>query len=239
MDAIFAENVSKNYGAIQALSNVSLKVEAGTSFALLGKNGAGKTTFVKSLLDLVSPKEGTLKILGVDSSLKEARQKVSYLPEKFSFYPYYTLRGVCEFYGMMKGVKGQELKTQIDTAMERLGIASLGFKKVKECSKGQLQRTGIAATLVGDTELFILDEPFSGLDPIAIKELQDLLKALKNEGKTVFINSHGLDAVEKVCETMAIIDNGKVLVEGKIKDVVGGKSLLDYFYEKVGRHEHQ
>lgn len=238
MDAIFAENVSKSYGRIQALDNVSLKVEAGSSFALLGKNGAGKTTFVKSLLDLVSTKQGTLKILGVDSTIKEARQKVAYLPEKFSFYPYYTLKGVCEFYGMMKGIKGEDLNLQVKQAMDRLGIGDLANKKVKECSKGQLQRTGIAATLVGDTELFILDEPFSGLDPIAIKELQDLLKDLQKEGKTVFINSHGLDAVEKVCESMAIIDNGKVLVEGKIKSLVGDKSLLDYFYEKVGRHEH-
>lgn len=237
MDAIFAENVSKNYGHTQALNNVSLKVEAGTSFALLGKNGAGKTTFVKSLLDLVSTKEGTLRILGVDSSQKEARQKVAYLPEKFSFYPYYTLKGVCEFYGMMKGIKGQELQNQVSQAMDKLGIGDLAHKKVKECSKGQLQRTGIAATLVGDTELFILDEPFSGLDPIAIKELQDLLRELQKNGKTVFINSHGLDAVEKVCETMAIIDNGKVLVEGNIKNLVGDTGLLDFFYEKVGRNE--
>lgn len=239
MDAISASHVTKMYGPIQALNDVSLTIPQGACFALLGKNGAGKTTFVKSLLDLVSVSQGDLKILGVDSRQKSSRQKVSYLPEKFSFYPYYTLQGICEFYGQMKGLKGSELKNQVGTALERLGISDLASKKVNECSKGQLQRTGLAATLVGDTELFILDEPHSGLDPIAIKELQDLLKNLSKEGKTIFINSHGLDSIEKICESMAIIDQGKLVVEGKIKEIVGDKSLLDFFYEKVGKHEPQ
>lgn len=237
MEALKAENVSKNYGRNLALDNVSLQVQKGICFALLGKNGAGKTTFVKSLLNLVHIKSGGFKIFNIDSNNIEARRKVSYLPEKFTFFPYYTLRGVCEFFGMMKGLKGNTLNKQVDHAMERLGVADIAKKRVKDCSKGQLQRTGIAATLMGDTELFILDEPFGGLDPIATKEFQDLIKDLKGQGKTIFINSHGLDAIEKICDEMTIIDKGKVLVEGNIKSIIGDKSLLDYFYEKVGRDE--
>lgn len=237
MSIIEAQGICKNYGSVQALKDFSLKIEEGDCFALLGKNGAGKTTFVKSLLSLVNFQKGSLKLLGMDVSHKESRQQVAYLPEKFSFFPYYTLAGVCEFYGQMKGLSGQELKSSVGQAMERLGISDLMGKKVKDCSKGQLQRTGLAATLIGDNRLLILDEPYSGLDPIGIKELQDLLKDLKSQGKTLFINSHGLDSVEKVSETIAIIDKGHLVVEGKIKSLIGEGSLLDFFYEKVGKHE--
>lgn len=237
MAIIEAQGISKNYGSVQALVDFNLKVEEGDCFALLGKNGAGKTTFVKSLLNLVAFQKGDLKLLGQDVFRKESRQQVAYLPEKFSFFSYYTLSGVCEFYGQMKGLSGQELKSSVGTAMERLGISDLMDKKVKDCSKGQLQRTGLAATLIGHNRLFVLDEPYSGLDPIAIKELQDLLIELKGQGKTLFINSHGLDSVEKVSESIAIIDKGRLVVEGKMKSLIGESSLLDFFYEKVGKHE--
>lgn len=235
MNVIEASEISKNYGKVAALKDFSLTVEKGECFALLGKNGAGKTTFIKSLLGLVKYNRGSLKLFGKDAGDKTCRQAVSYLPEKFSFYPYYTLAGVCEFYGKMKGLGGQELKTEIDQALGRLGISDLAGKKVKECSKGQLQRTGLAATLIGGPELFILDEPYSGLDPIGIKELQDLLSNLAAEGKTIFINSHGLDSVEKVCRNIAILDRGELVVSGEMKSLIGEKTLLDFFYEKVGQ----
>ncbi|MEC7278041.1 MAG: ABC transporter ATP-binding protein [Bdellovibrionota bacterium] len=235
MNVIEAKGLYKNYGRVEALKDFSLEVKEGESYALLGKNGAGKTTFVKSLLGLIRFQEGSLKLFGHDVSSKEARRKVAYLPEKFSFYPYYTLRGVCEFYGEMKGLKGAELTGQVDRAIERWGIGSLQHKRVNECSKGQLQRTGLASTMIGENELFILDEPYSGLDPIGTKELQDYFKELSGQGKTLFINSHGLDSVEKVSAKMAILDNGELIVSGAIKELVGEQDLLDYFYSKVGR----
>ncbi len=235
MSIIEASELSKNYGPVQALKKFSLKVEKGDSYALLGKNGAGKTTFVKSLLGLISFQEGSLKLLGKDVSDKEARRKVAFLPEKFSFFPYYTLRGVCEFYGEMKGLEGSALKSQVDEAIARWGIEDIQKKKVNECSKGQLQRTGLASTMIGDNDLFILDEPYSGLDPIGTKELQDYFRDLNASGKTIFINSHGLDSVEKVCDKLAILDKGELVVDGKIKELVQGQDLLDYFYTKVGK----
>lgn len=238
MAVIEAQNVSKSYGDVEALKNLSLSVEEGQAFALLGKNGAGKTTFVKSLLGLIHFQQGDLKLLGKNASTKESRMKVAYLPEKFSFFPFYTLEGVCEFYGEMKGLRGSDLKNEVHQAMDRLGIGNLKKKKVKDCSKGQLQRTGLAANLVGDNDLFILDEPYSGLDPIGIKELQELMVELRNEGKTLFINSHGLDAIEKVCDHIAILDNGELVVNGHMKTLIGNQSLLDYFYDKVGKGEH-
>jgi ABC-type multidrug transport system ATPase subunit len=228
-----AKDVSKHYGKNCALDNVTLNITKGSAFALLGRNGAGKTTFVKSLLGLLPLKSGSLNLNGKDVSDHLSRQNVSYMPEKFSFFPYYTLGGLCEFYGKMKGLKGSKLSAQVDSSLTRLNLLEHKNKKVKECSKGQLQRAGLAATLMGNTDVFVLDEPFSGLDPIAIKELQDLLVELKSEGKTLIINSHDLDHVKRVCDHMAILDKGKCIVEGQIDKLIGEQDLLDYFYEKV------
>ena len=233
MSVVNATNVSKFYGDYKALNDFSLTIEEGQCFALLGKNGAGKTTFVKSLLNLVSYRSGDIKLFGKEVTDKESRSLVSYLPEKFNFYPYYTLYGVCEFYGKMKGLSGDGLRKDILSAMERLSLNGLENKKVRDCSKGQLQRAGLASMIVGNSKLLILDEPHSGLDPIGIRDVQQLILDLQKEGRTVFINSHGLDSVEKVCDHIAIIDKGVGLVQGNLKALVGQQSLLDFFYEKV------
>ena len=233
MSVIDAQNVSKTYGSTLALNNLSLTVAQGSVYALLGPNGSGKTTFVKSILSLVKPDSGDIKINGINSKDVLCHEKISYLPEKFNFYPYYTVRSVLQFYGTMKGLRGQELSDKIDLSLKLLQISDLGKKKIKQCSKGQVQRTGIAAMLMGDSDLLILDEPFSGLDPIAIKELKDLLLSLKNEGKTLFINSHILSEMEKLCDHAAILNKGEVVAQGELSSMLGTKSLEDFFYEKV------
>lgn len=233
MTVIDAQNVSKSYGSTLALNQLSLKVEEGSVYALLGPNGSGKTTFVKSILGLVKPDSGDIKINGIDSKDIQSHQKISYLPEKFNFYPYYTVTAVLNFYGSMRGLKGNELKEQVGQALELLKISDLANKKIKQCSKGQVQRTGIAAMLMGESDLIILDEPFSGLDPIAIKELKDLLINLKEGGKTLFINSHILSEMEKLCDHAAILNKGEVVAQGELKSMLGEQSLEDYFYEKV------
>ena len=233
MNMINAHNVSKSYGNIKALDNLSLTVAQGSVYALLGPNGSGKTTFVKSILGLVKPDSGDIKLNGIVSSNVQSREGISYLPEKFNFFPYYTVLGVVKFYGTMKGLKGQELKDQANAALSSLQILELANKKIKQCSKGQVQRAGIAAMLMGNSKLLILDEPFSGLDPIAIKELKDLLIELKNKGITLFVNSHILSEMEKLCDHAAILNKGEVIAQGELIPMLNGMSLEDFFYEKV------
>lgn len=230
---IDAQNVSKSYGAFPALDSLSLKVEKGQAFALLGPNGAGKTTFVKSLLGLVHIDQGKIEVMGRSHKEDMVRQKVAYLPEKFQFYSFDTAQNVLFFYAQARGVSKTEQKQQVQNALETVGIADLAKKKISKLSKGQLQRVGLASVLVGEIDLLILDEPFSGLDPIGIKEFRDLFITLKEQGKTLFINSHTLSEMEKVCDSFAIINKGKCLAQGRAQELLAGQSLENFFYQLI------
>lgn len=232
MQIIQATNVSKNYGSLTALRSLSLSVEEGSAFAILGPNGAGKTTFVRALLGLTHC-GGEIKLQGLDVGNKNARTGLAYLPEKFNFFSYYTVEGVLSFYGKMQGLDGSALSEATDKALAALNITELRKKKMNQLSKGQVQRTGLANLLMGDNKILILDEPFSGLDPIGIKELKDLINVLKSQGKTIFINSHILSEMEQICDQVAILDKGDCLVQGTLAEVKGSKSLEDAFYDLV------
>ncbi len=236
MNIIEADNLSKSYGKIEALKNFSLGVEKGSCFALLGPNGAGKTTFVKSLLNLVTPQNGTLKINGIDSHNENSRKGVYFLPEKFTFFSYYSIYDVLDFYGKMQGLTNDEIKSRIPVALKKLSIEELSDRKINTLSKGQLQRAGIANLFMGEHELFIFDEPFSGLDPIGIKDLKEIIRELKESKKSIFINSHILSEMEKICDSFGIIHKGVLVDFGNLDQKLAGKSLEDYFYQKVAEN---
>lgn len=236
MNIIETENLSKSYGKIPALKNISLAVKKGSCFALLGPNGAGKTTFVKSLLNLISPQQGSLKINNINSQDERSRIGVYFLPEKFTFFSYYTVEGELDFYGRMQGLTDEQIKAQIPKALRKLSIEELASRKINTLSKGQLQRVGLANLYMGEHELYIFDEPFSGLDPIGIKDLKEILKELKESNKSIFINSHILSEMEKICDSFGILNKGVLVDTGKLDHKLAGKSLEDYFYEKVSQN---
>lgn len=236
MNIIETENLSKSYGAIPALKNISLSVKKGSCFALLGPNGAGKTTFVKSLLNLISPQEGSLKINNINSLDEKSRIGVYFLPEKFTFFSYYTVEGELDFYGRMQGLSDEEIKSQIPLALRKLSIEELAKRKLNTLSKGQLQRVGLANLYMGEHELYIFDEPFSGLDPIGIKDLKEILKELRGNNKSIFINSHILSEMEKICDSFGILNKGILVESGKLLEKLEGKTLEDYFYQKVSQN---
>lgn len=238
MNAIEVQGVKKSYGMDFSLQNVNLSVQKGKIFALLGPNGAGKTTLVKLILSLMHADSGSIKINNHLSSEPQSRLGVAFIPEKFSFFPYYTVRGVLEFFGAMKGLSGVVLKDQIDFALKELHITELQNRKLKTLSKGQVQRTGLASLLVGDNDLIIVDEPFSGLDPIGMRDLKDILKKQKSMGKTIFLNSHVLSEMELICDDVAILHKGEILFQGSIQSVLDqGKTLEDFFYQLVSGKE--
>ncbi|EQC52769.1 ABC transporter ATP-binding protein [Bacteriovorax sp. DB6_IX] len=228
-----ASSVLKKYGTKTALTDFSLTLNKGEVVALLGPNGAGKTTFVKSLLGLLKINSGSLSLFGMDIQSKQAKRRLAYLPEKFTFYSYYTVEGTLRFYANMYDVPKEQISENIDNSLRRLGIFELKGNKVSELSKGQLQRVGLACSIVGGQEFIIWDEPFSGLDPIGVKEVRDLSIDLKNEGRTVLINSHILAEMEKMADKIVILNHGQVKAVGSVSEVAQGGTLEDRFFSLI------
>lgn len=228
-----ANSILKKYGSNVALSDFSLTLEKGEIVALLGPNGAGKTTFVKSLLGLLKVNSGDLTLFGLDIKKADAKKRLAYLPEKFTFYSYYTVEGTLRFYANMYDVSKERISENIDHSLRKLGIFELKGRKISDLSKGQLQRVGLACSIVGDQEFIIWDEPFSGLDPIGMKEVKDLCLELKNEGRTVLINSHILSEMEKVADRVVIMNEGQIRSIGTVEEVSNGISLEERFYKIV------
>jgi ABC-type multidrug transport system ATPase subunit len=228
-----ANSVLKKYGRNTALSDFSLSLEKGEIVALLGPNGAGKTTFVKSLLGLLKVNSGELTLFGYDINKATAKKRLAYLPEKFTFYSYYTVEGTLRFYANMYEVSSENINERIDYALRELGIFELKGRKISDLSKGQLQRVGLACSIVGEQEFVIWDEPFSGLDPIGMKEVKDLCLDLKKQGRTILINSHILSEMEKVADRVVIMNEGQIRAVGSVEEVSNGVSLEERFYKIV------
>ncbi|MBF0206480.1 MAG: ABC transporter ATP-binding protein [Oligoflexia bacterium] len=245
---ITINNLSKSYanGKFLALKNCNLHVKSGEVFALLGPNGAGKTTLVKSLLSLLHFDSGEILLDGQPHHQTALRSRISYLPERFTFYPYYTVEKVLAFVrSILKDAKdakdGAHTEAEdLEQVLQKAGLLELRTRKVKTLSKGQLQRVGIAQLLIGAStgacaasRLFILDEPFSGLDPLGIRDLKRLIGELNQAGHTFFINSHILSEVEQVAGTMALMNRGEILVQGEINKLKQQRTLEDFFCQVI------
>ena len=228
------KNVTKRYDSLTAVEDVSFSVKTGEYFALLGPNGAGKTTIVKMLLDFTQPTSGSLSLNGFPSTLAECRQSIGYLAENHHIPPslsgwHYLLR-CAELLNMDRS----EAIDRCKRIVELIGMQGRENAKVGTYSKGMIQRFGLGAALMGNPKLLILDEPTSGLDPIGIRELRQLLESFKGQDMTIFLNSHLLSEVEKICDTAAIINRGKLLVKDAISAIVkDGETLEDVFVRLV------
>ena len=227
---IQAKNMTKYYGLTKALDSFSLTVPEKKVFALLGPNGAGKTTFIKCILNLVSYDQGSLSLFDLSSSDVENKKRISYLPERFNFHSFYSSRAVVEFYSKIKNLNEIDIKDKIHEALKIVNMLDLADRPMGQMSKGQRQRVGLACLLLDDSDLIILDEPFSGLDPLGIRDLKLIIQNFKSKGKTVFLNSHILSEVESLCDEYAIINKGKLVEQGVMKQVLSERSLEEHFY---------
>jgi len=228
------KTTTKRYDSLTAVDNVSFSVKTGEYFALLGPNGAGKTTIVKMLLDFTRPTSGSLSLNGIPSTNAICRKAIGYLAENHHIPPYlsgwqYLLR--C---AELLDINRSDAMEQSRRIVELIGMQGREHTKAGTYSKGMIQRFGLGAALIGDPKLLILDEPTAGLDPIGIREIRQLLDSLKDQGMTIFLNSHLLSEVEKICDTAAIINNGKLLVKDSISAIVkDGDTLEDVFVRLV------
>ncbi|HET7451595.1 MAG TPA: ABC transporter ATP-binding protein [Thermoanaerobaculia bacterium] len=217
--AIAARALRKVYRSITALDGIDLEVHSGELFGLLGPNGAGKTTTVKILLGLTRATSGTAEIFGVPVADPESRRRVGYLPEGHRFPGYLTAAETLSVFGRMSGVDPATLARRIPDLLARVRLEKWARVRVKKFSKGMVQRLGLAAALVHDPDVLLLDEPTDGVDPVGRREIRDLLQEEARRGKAILVNSHLLSEIELTCARVAILRSGRIAATGTIDDL--------------------
>ncbi|MEA1964984.1 MAG: ABC transporter ATP-binding protein [Candidatus Aerophobetes bacterium] len=246
MVIIKTEGLSKTYKGykgflkkrrVLALEKVNLKVRKGEVFGLLGLNATGKSTLLKMLLGFVFSDEGKVEILKKEKVNSWIKQRIGFLPEDPCFYEYLSAYEFLVFLGKLFKVKKMARERRIKDALSLVGLTEDKKTRIKEFSKGMSQRLGIAATLINNPEILLLDEPMSGLDPLGRKRVKDIILTLKRDGKTVFFSSHILSEVEEICDRIGIIHKGKLIYTGEIKTIKekGEGSLEKFFIDLVKR----
>jgi len=211
-------------GSVQALNKITLEVKSNEAFGFLGHNGAGKTTTIKCILNLIKPSCGEIQIFGKPYFQTQARRLIGYLPEQPYFYDHLSVLELMQLYACLAGVEKSKRQDAISWALSRLGIEDRADSKMRSLSKGLTQRVAMAQAIVAKPRLLILDEPFSGLDPIGRKEFRDLILELKNDGTTIFMSSHVLSDVEYICDRVSITVKGELRGIFEIKELSSAKA---------------
>lgn len=235
--AVQIENISKVFPVplrrqrVQAVKNLSLVVEPGQVYGLLGPNGCGKSTTLKILLGLVTPNSGRALVFGKDSREYRSRRDVGFLPENPYFHKFLTAAELLSFHGKICGLSGKKLTARIDELIDLVGLRDARDRRVGGFSKGMLQRIGLAQALVHDPGLVVLDEPTAGVDPAGSHQIRDLILDLKKRGKTILLTSHLLEQVQEICDRVGIMARGEMIREGPLEDLVRVKNQTEFVIE--------
>ena len=222
--AIRLEHVTKRYAKVVALNDLSLSVEHGV-FGFLGPNGAGKTTAVKILLGLTRPTTGTGSLAGAAFGSKGSLGRIGYLPELFRYQSWLTAREVLALHCELAGIDRVRWGSEIERILATVGLADRGTSRVGTFSKGMQQRLGLGVALLDDPAVVLLDEPTSALDPVGRHDVREIIRALREKGTIVFLNSHLLSEVEQVCDAVAIVDRGRVVAQGDLAELLRTSSV--------------
>jgi ABC-2 type transport system ATP-binding protein len=231
MNALEIENITKRFGDFCAVKNLSLKIPEGTIYSLLGPNGAGKTTTIRMVMNIIIPDEGIIHVL--DEKMDDKMQsRVGYLPEDRGLYPKMRVGEILLFLSELKGVRGHTARKRIDDWLKRFDLADWKQKKVEELSRGMQQKLQFIATVIHQPDLIILDEPFSGLDPVNTKLLKDIMLEMKNQGRTIIFSTHRMEQVEMISDNICLINKAEMVLEGNLTQIKKqyGKNtvVLDY-----------
>lgn len=211
---------------LRAVDRLDLRVGAGEVFGLLGPNGSGKSTTIKIVLGLLEPSGGECRVFGESSARSETRRTIGYLPESPQFYRHLSGRELVRFYARLSGFGGARLHDRVEEAIAWVGLESAADRSVGTYSKGMLQRIGFAQAVVHDPRLVILDEPTAGVDPAGAAAMVALIRQLKAQGKTVLITSHRFTEMEDLCDRVAILERGRLLLCGAVEDLTGGAARM-------------
>src|SRR3989441_5729331 len=215
------ERVTKRFGGFTAVSDLSLQVRPGRVFGLLGPNGAGKTTTIRMIVNITAPDSGQIKVFGRQIT-PELQDRIGYLPEERGLYKKMKIGDQLKFFAELKNVKGKEAERRVDQWLEKLKLSEWKNKKSMELSKGMQQKIQFITAVLHDPDLLILDEPFSGLDPVNVKLLKEIVLELKAAGRTIIFSTHQMALAEEICDDICLMNRSRKVLEGSIRSVKGG-----------------
>ena len=221
MEILKINSVSKRFGSYTAVDNLTISAESGKIFGLLGPNGAGKTTTIRMITNIFMPDEGSIEILGAPCGT-ETQNRIGYLPEERGLYKKMKVIDQLIYFGMLKELSRSKALDSARNWLRKLGAADWENKKIQELSKGMQQKVQFISSILHNPELIILDEPFSGFDPVNAETLKKVVTDLKNEGKTIILSTHIMEQVEQLCDNIALINKGKLVLSGSLRDVKSG-----------------
>jgi len=244
--ALKIHDLGKSYGqgwlqTVEAVRGLNLEIRRGEIWALAGPNGAGKTTTLHCVLGLLKPDRGSVRVLGKNPADPESRRSLGFQSEMFFSYPYRRAEDALRFYGQLSGLKGVDLERRVDRVLDRLGLEGVRHQWLRTFSKGMMQRVGLAQSLLHDPELIVWDEPSTGLDPEGRRLVADLASEFRKEGRTVLLSTHILSDIEKVCDHVAILGQGQMLLSTDMTALLQthpGKTLEDIYLETVKGADH-
>ena len=219
MNKITFENVTKRFASKVAVDAVSFEIPSGKVFGLLGPNGAGKTTLIRMLMDIIKPDVGTIRYDG-HALTENDKDRVTYLPEERGLYRKEKVRDVLEYFAQLKGLSADAARKRTLQFLAKLEMADTALKKVEELSKGNQQKIQIAATLISDPEVIILDEPFAGLDPLNVQLAKSVMADERTKGKTILLSTHQMNQVEELCDNLMMINFGRQVLYGSLEEIV-------------------
>jgi len=217
-DVLVLSDVTKRYGAFTAVDGLSLSIGAGEIFGFLGPNGAGKTTTLRMVMSIIYPDAGQIRVLGASRAI-DVKDRIGYLPEERGLYRKMTVERTLCYFGRLKGLSGAALERRIDAGLTRVGLSDWRRKRVEALSKGMQQKVQFLAATLHQPELVILDEPFSGLDPLNTELLQDMMLELRARNTTVIFSTHQMELAQRLCDRIVLINRGRKLIEGSLPDV--------------------
>ncbi len=216
-------SVVKRFGRNCAVNDVSFRVPAGRISGLLGPNGAGKTTIIRMIMDILRPDEGLIQLHGEWSQSKR-KNAIGYLPEERGLYTRERVDDTLLYFAMLKGLSRHTAQKNVATFLERLGMQDVARERIKKLSKGNQQKIQFIATVVSRPPLLILDEPFSGLDPVNVKLISEIIRELHDDGMTIIFSTHQMNQVEAFCENMFLINHGRLILEGEVEPIISSRS---------------
>ena len=215
---LILNGLTKRFNGVHAVKNISFKVERGDVYGFLGPNGAGKTTTIRMIMGIIQPDSGLIHLNGENINSK-GRKNLGYLPEDRGLYQKQKLKEVLNYFGMLRGLSLPEAKKRSAMWLERFELRNQGSRKVEELSKGNQQKIQFIISLLHDPDLIILDEPFTGLDPLNQLLLKEIMEEKQKEGKTIIFSTHQMEQVERLCNNICLIDKGELIVEGSLDDI--------------------